>query len=177
MEFKKLNYIRSAYLLRSKGVKFGKNPYIQGNPIITNKGTFKIGDRFSMANIQFKTELTCSEGAELIMGNDVFVNQGSNIYAAESVNIGNNVLIADSVIMHDTNFHLIDADGVIVKPIEIGNNVWIGNRSIILPGVTIGKNSVIGAGSVVTKSIPSDYLAAGNPAELKKKLNVKHNRT
>ena len=64
-----------------------------------------------------------------------------------------------------------------VKPIEIGDNVWIGNRSIILPGVSIGKNSVIGAGSVVTKSIPSDYLAAGNPAELKKKLNVTHNRT
>ncbi len=80
------------------------------------------------------------------MGNDVFVNQGSNIYAAESVSIGNNVLIADSVVMHDTNFHLIDADGVMVKPIEIGDNVWIGNRSIILPGVSIGKNSVIGAG-------------------------------
>lgn len=166
------NYLKTIILLQSKGIKFGKLPYIKGQmPILTNKGNFRIGNNFKMTNDQLKSQITCSDDAELIIGDDVFINQGSNIYAAKSVNIGNNVLIADSVVIHDTNFHSVLDDDEIVKPVKIDNSVWIGFRSIILPGVTIGKNSVIGAGSVVTRSVPSNHLAAGSPAKIIKKLN------
>ena len=58
------------------------------------------------------------------------------------------------------------------KPIEIGNNVWIGGNVVVLPGVTIGDNCVIGAGSIVTKDIPKDSVAVGNPCKVIKNLNV-----
>jgi acetyltransferase-like isoleucine patch superfamily enzyme len=170
MESKIINYIRTFFLLKRKGVKFGKIPFIFGQmPLLTNKGNISVGDEFTMRNYQFKSEITCADNAELIMGNEVGINQGSNIYAAESVHIGDNVLIGDCVKIYDTNFHSMDVDSTIIRPVKIGNNVWIGVHSIILPGVTIGENSVIGAGSVVTKSIPSNYFAAGSPAKLIKK--------
>lgn len=139
-------------------------------PFLTNDGDFRVGDKFLMRNYQFKTEISCAEGAELIIGNDVGINQGSTIYASESINIGNNVLIGDRVTIYDTNFHQVEEDSIINSPVEIGDNAWIGVRSIILPGAKIGDNSVIGAGSVVTRPIPPNHFAAGSPAKVIKKL-------
>lgn len=171
MLIKILNYLRTIFILRLKSIKYGKLPYFSGMPILTNNGKFNVGDNFQMTNTQFKCQITCSKDAELIIGDFSYIGQGSNIYSSKSIRIGNNVVISDSVIIHDNNFHLVEHGRLLVKPITIENNVWIGIRSIILPGVTIGENSVIAAGSVVTKSVPSNSLIGGSPAKLIKKLD------
>lgn len=104
------------------------------------------------------------------------------------INIGNNVLIASDVKIY-TATHTTDVAGrtntpenkeisgcfcrTFSKPITIEDNVWIGGGAILLPGVTIGKNSVIGAGSVVTRSIPENCVTVGNPCRVIKQIDVR----
>jgi len=99
---------------------------------------------------------------------------GTCIHAKGSITIGQNCLIAANCQIIDSNGHLLsmkDPSNRIntideFKEITIGNNVWIGANSIILPGVSIGDGSVIAAGSIVTKNIPANCIAGGNPAKL-----------
>lgn len=117
-------------------------------------------------------------GAEIKIGENVGIS-GSTINATKCITIGNNVLIGSGCIITDTDSHPINWQDRVNNennntkslPIVIEDNVFIGARSIILKGVTIGKNSVIGAGSVVTKSIPANCIAGGNPAKVIKYLN------
>ena len=117
-------------------------------------------------------------GAEIVIGNNVGIS-GSTINATKSIKIGNNVLIGSGCLITDTDSHPIDWQDRIndnnektaSSPIVIEENVFIGARSIILKGVTIGMNSVIGSGSVVAKSIPANCIAGGNPAKVIKYLN------
>jgi maltose O-acetyltransferase len=99
------------------------------------------------------------------------VNNNTALCALQSIVIGEDCLIGDMVGIYDADFHEISpatrtrSPGP-VKPVTIGNNVWIGSRTVVLKGVTIGDNSVIGAMSLVTKSIPPNCVAAGNPARI-----------
>ena len=86
------------------------------------------------------------------------------------ISFGNNVIVSDNVkfITHDGSYALLNKQNqrrYFISEINIGNNVFIGSSSIILPGTNIGDNVIIGAGSVVTKSIPSNTVFAGNPAK------------
>ena len=102
------------------------------------------------------------------------MNAGSQIRCKKSIQIGSNVAISRNVMIWDTDAHeIIDLEGKVSevsKEVKIGNNVLIGNGTIILKGVNIGNDVVIGAGSVVTKDIPSNSLAVGNPAKVVKKI-------
>jgi len=100
-----------------------------------------------------------------------------SVLAAADIVIGDNVLIASHVFISSHN-HGMDAEGekyvkqpLICAPVEIGDEVWLGEKVCILPGVSIGKRSIIAAGSVVTKSVPAYSIAAGNPARVIKKWN------
>ncbi len=99
------------------------------------------------------------------------ISNNVSIVALEKVSIGTHCLIGEMAWITDCNFHEIepskrDAGVGPIKPVNIGDNVWIGSRVMILPGVEIGNNTVIGAGSVVTRSIPSNCLAVGVPAKV-----------
>jgi acetyltransferase-like isoleucine patch superfamily enzyme len=117
--------------------------------------------------------------AELIIGKNVGISSTA-LVAHKSITIGDNVMIGGGVCIYDTDFHsinpsirsnpLLDRKFENKKPIKICDNVFIGAHSTILKGVTIGENSVIGACSVVTKSIPPNEIWAGNPARFINKL-------
>ena len=116
---------------------------------------FAPGFRFFYGNVYAKN----------VFFNDTFLVDYAPIYVGENSSFSfENILI--------TSTHMVgDNETVIAKPIYIGKNVWITTRCIILSGVRIGDNSIIGAGSVVTKDIPANCLAAGNPAKVIRKLN------
>ncbi len=105
-------------------------------------------------------------GATLTLGSG-FANRNSWISCACEITIGEQVFIADQVIIRDWDGHtIVGRDNK--APIRIGNHVWIGMRSIILKGVTIGDGAVVAAGAVVTKDVPAGVVVAGNPARIVK---------
>lgn len=112
--------------------------------------------------------------AEIIIGDYCLIAPGVRISAAKSIRIGHNCMLAANVIISDSDWHGIYnriRPFRCTKPVVIENNVWLGERVIITKGVTIGENSVIGAGAVVTRDIPANCVAAGNPARVIKTIN------
>jgi len=107
---------------------------------------------------------TLRADARIRIGNNCGFS-GTIIGAASSIFIGNNVRCGANTLITDNDWHLDDIRSDEPKPIVIHDNVWLGEGSKVLKGVEIGKNSVIGAGSVVTKSVPENVVAAGNPCK------------
>jgi maltose O-acetyltransferase len=114
---------------------------------------------------------TFFDGRDLEIG-DYFSSGKYNYFSGGPIRIGDNVRMANFVMLETTGHYFDDVaqpirmQGIHEDPILIGNDVWIGNRAIILGGVTIGDGSVIGAGAVVTKSTPPYSIVAGNPARV-----------
>jgi maltose O-acetyltransferase len=116
----------------------------------------------------------CDYGSNIVLGKKVFFNFNCVVLDCAQVAIGDNVLFGPSVQIY-TATHPMDAKTrakwlEYAKPVFIGNDVWVGGAAIICPGVRIGSRSVIGAGSVVTRDIPEDVFAAGNPCKVIKSL-------
>lgn len=116
----------------------------------------------------------CDYGSNIVLGSKVFFNFNCVVLDCAKVTIGNNVLFGPSVQIYTATHPISAAERrkwlESAKPITIGSDVWVGGSAIICPGVTIGDRSVIGAGSVVTRDIPSDVIAAGNPARVIREL-------
>lgn len=121
-------------------------------------------------NVSIVSPFYCDYGYNIETGENFFMNMNCVILDGAKVTFGDNVFVAPGCGFY-TAGHPLDAErrnaGLeYALPIRIGNNVWIGAQVCVLPGVTIGDDSVIGAGSVVTKDIPSGVLAAGNPCRV-----------
>ena len=122
------------------------------------------------SNLHIEPPFYCDYGYNIITGDSVYFNFGCTILDVALVEIGDRVLIGPQVQIY-TATHPLEwktrAAGLeSAKPIRIGSDVWIGGGTILCPGVVIGERSVIGAGSVVTKDIPPDVVAAGNPCRV-----------
>jgi maltose O-acetyltransferase len=116
----------------------------------------------------------CDYGSHIHIGDAFYMNFGGVILDCAEVRIGNQVMCGPNVQIYAAT-HPVDAaerckGPELARPITIGNRVWIGGGAIILPGVTIGDDTVIGAGSVVTKDIPPRVSAAGNPCRVLREL-------
>ncbi|MCH5239964.1 MAG: galactoside O-acetyltransferase [Muribaculaceae bacterium] len=107
---------------------------------------------------------------EVKIGKNVIVMNGCLMMAAGGITIGDETQIAANVQLISNNHDLDDRNVITCKPIHIGKRVWVGAGATILPGVSIGDNSVVGAASVVTKDVPADTIVAGNPARIIKKI-------
>lgn len=152
---------------------------------IRNRKFIKIGDNFTTGfscRIEAFPQKT-KRDAVIIFGNNIEINDYVHIAAGEKIIIGNNVLIASKVFISDINhgnykgenqdspFTFPQLRKLSTSPIEIKNNVWIGEGVCILPGVTVGIGSIIGALSLVTKDIPDYSIAVGSPAKVVKKFD------
>ena len=112
----------------------------------------------------------CSYGRNTYLGDHVFINYMCTILDNNEVRIGSHVMIGPAVQIytaaHDLQAETRNQGWELAKPIAIEDNVWIGGGAILLPGVRIGKNAVVGAGAVVTRSVPANTVVAGNPARV-----------
>lgn len=133
-------------------------------------GRINIGDGAYLIigkNVNFHAgcKIDVLNNSKLTIGNNVYFNLNTTLCCRDCIKIGDNCAISQNCVIRDSDVHQIQ--GVINhSPISIGNHVWIGTNVIILKGVTIGDNCVIGAGSVVTRNIPKNSVAAGNPAKV-----------
>jgi len=141
---------------------------VQIDGFITVVGTGNIHIE-SQSRISRDVELGTEGAGKISIGEAVRINRGSTLFAYENIIIGDHTLIGEFVSIRDANHgiapdHLVRSQDHQSKPITIGRDVWIGRGSVILPGVTIGDGSIIGANSVVTKNIEAGMIAVGTPA-------------
>ncbi len=128
-------------------------------------------------NVWIEPDFRCEFGKNITIGDNVYINFGCVILDCGQVTIGSDTLIGPNVGLFSGN-HTTDAEeraagGLIPKPITIGRRVWLCGNVNVVPGVTIGDDTVIGAGSVVTHDIPSGVVAAGNPCRVLRKITEK----
>ena len=109
--------------------------------------------------------------AEVRVGNDCGFS-GTVIAAFNSIILGDHVVCGANTLITDSDWHPEDPRSGAPKPVRIDDNVWLGVNATVLKGVTIGANSVIGAGSVVTANIPANVIAAGNPCKIIRELGA-----
>ncbi|MCD4686683.1 MAG: acyltransferase [Anaerolineae bacterium] len=165
------------------GVTWGRGWKFYGVPILQKhrRSVMHIGDNLSLRSIPHSNALgpfhpvilsTRRLGARLVIGRG-FGMTGGTLCAEESITIGNDVWVGGNCTITDTDFHPLKLAERLARPLDgatapvvIEDGAFIGMQSLILKGVTIGAQSVIGAGSVVTRDIPPGVLAAGNPARV-----------
>jgi len=172
------------FYLKFVGVLCGRNLKIHGLPYILSHGRGKIvlGDNLTLSSGEIANPIglnhrciirTIGKEAEIWIGNEVGIS-GSTLLARNKIIISDGVLIGANCTIVDSDFHPLDpiqrrkmqTEGIESKPILLEENVWLGMNVIVLKGVTIGKNTIVGAGSVVVKSLPPNVIAAGNPAKV-----------
>jgi len=153
--------------VRSFKQYIGKNCRIEAE-----RGWIQLDRRCTLAD---RVSLIAFGKGVITLGAEIFINESSRIVAMERIDVGDNCLIGDSVSIYDHDHahadphRLIRKQGYVATPVRIGRNVWICSHVVVCKGVSIGDNSVIGAGSVVTHSIPADVVAVGAPARVVKR--------
>ena len=178
------SHVINLLTLRLRKINCGKGLSTHGTLFIRGTGTIIIGENVSITSCRetnpiggdVKTILFAKNNATITIGDNTGISN-SALVAVDSIAIGNNVLIGGNCKIYDNDFHSVNYEDRIhgdkninAAPIMIKDGAFIGTRSIILKGVTIGERSIVGAGSVVTKSIPHDEVWAGNPAQFIKRL-------
>jgi acetyltransferase-like isoleucine patch superfamily enzyme len=145
------------------GIKQLRSSQLETRLLLEKNSTMTINGTFGM---YCNSYIRVISGGELVV-NGGFINENVQITCASKIYIGVGCTIARDVIIRDYDAHTIDEEGFeIAKPITIGDHVWIGNRAMILKGVSIGEGAVIAAGAIVVKDVPSGSLVGGSPARV-----------
>lgn len=165
--------------------QFLEYPVVRGALVIGGRGKLSIGKNVSINSShrsnpvggRDRTSIHIARGAMIIIGNNVGISN-SLFYANQSITLEDNVMIGGGCQIYDTDFHSVGYedrvykgdDNIKTKPVFIGEGAFIGTSCIIMKGVTVGRRSVIAAGSVLVKSVPDDEIWGGNPAKFIKKI-------
>lgn len=144
------------------------------------------------SNVSVGLPFICDYGRNIHLGTNVTVNMNCTFVDCNTITVGDDTMISSSVQLY-TSTHPVEAADRLVdgwdpgsgryrwntyaKPISIGDRCWLGGGVIVLPGITIGDGSVVGAGSVVTRDVPPDCVVAGNPARVIRRINQSGGRT
>jgi len=141
------------------------NQFLYSNKLKRFKKTFKYcgNDTFIQFPVRFEGPKNIS------IGNNVSINAFVHMWGHGTINIGDDCLIASHVSINSVTHNpevLPYKSNIVTKEVNIGKNVWIGSHSVILPGVKIGDNAIIGAGAVVNKDVPANVTVAGVPAKI-----------
>jgi acetyltransferase-like isoleucine patch superfamily enzyme len=158
------------YLRRADRV--GRWPRVHGRCRVVNGGPITIGDHVQFEARTVPCELATHAGGQIVIGDSVFINYGSSISAHQLVRIGDRCHIGQYTIILDCDYHSAgdETSHGSPAPVVIEDGAWLAHRVSVLKGVTIGRGSIIAAGSVVTKDIPAGVLAGGVPAHVIKPL-------
>lgn len=179
------SHVINLLTLRLRKINCGKGLSTHGTLFVRGTGTISIGENVSITSCRetnpiggdVKTILFAKNNATITIGDNTGISN-SALVAVDSIAIGNNVLIGGNCKIYDNDFHSLDFDermgtvdlGVKHAPVVIKDGAFIGAHTIVLKGVTIGERSIVGAGSVVSRSIPDYEIWAGNPAKFIKKV-------
>ncbi|WP_051305915.1 acyltransferase [Desulfogranum mediterraneum] len=168
-------------MLRYRCSRVGRSVFFEVNfPLIIGYGSLSVGDKVTIGgNVTVIVSYKINPDPVVSVGDNVYLGYATVLSCAERIAIGDNVLIAERCSIFDNNNHPVDpvarknnepigrAD---VAPVVVEDGAWIGARSIIMKGVTVGRDSVVAAGSVVTRDVPPGMIVAGNPAVVVKQI-------
>lgn len=150
----KLYFDKLAYrLCEKKFFYLGRNTQVRAGVYAINCSKISLGNNVIIRPTSMLFADPRGEEANIVIEDNVMMGSGVHIYTSNHT-------------YKDPNIDIIQQGHTEVKPVKVKKGAWIGANTIILPGVTVGENSVVGAGSVVTKSIPEKCVAAGNPAKI-----------
>ena len=171
-------------LFRSQCTRVGGYFQMEQLPYLAGSGSIIVSDHVRLSGkSSFIFNNRQPERPELVIGSGTFIGHQCSFRVARSLRIGQHCLIAGGVMIADYDGHSTDAAkrrttsadaGQDVRPVEIGDDVWIGAGATILKGVQIGSRAIVGAQSVVTRDVPPDTIVAGNPAVVVKRLPLDH---
>lgn len=169
----------STFMLRSRFHSFGKESYVEWPAWIRGGESIYVGNSVKIWQSSRLNVVNPSKGRVVIeLSDGVVINPSVRISGVKSIRIGNGAGISSNCFITDhdhyvPNFSMsaVDNAHVIAAPVSIGDHAWLGEKVCVLKGVSIGKHSVVGAGSVVTRDVPDYSIAAGCPARVLKTWN------
>ena len=145
---------------------------VRGKVRVHNDGYIALGEGVRFRAEAAMCELVAWPGGRIEIGAHTTINYGTSISAADQVQIGCDCLVGTYVNIVDSNFHNLDDHSwnLAATPVTIGDRVWLGNRCMIMPGVTIGDGAVVAACSLVTRDVPAKTMVLGVPARVVRSL-------
>jgi len=166
--------IKPQFTSLGKGHQFIRpwNMEVIGEPIVVGKHAYMMGEQGN--KIKLVIWSANEDFGKITIGDYCLVSPGVRITSAHEIRLGNNCMLAKGAYITDADWHgiydRVESIGD-TAPVILEDNVWIGDSAIVCKGVTIGENSIIGAGSIVTHDIPPNSIAVGNPAKVVKELD------
>ncbi len=156
-------FYRPCFKACGKLLRVGK-----GVRVLRKNCEIKLGNKVQLHRYVKISAWGTSKKAALHIGDNVAIGDRTEIHAGDYISIGNNSIISWDCCIMDRDYHKLESETEVLKPVIIGENVWIGCRVLILKGVTVGDGAVIAAGSVVTSDVPAGAVVGGNPARILK---------
>lgn len=145
----------------------GHEPRISGDVWLHGGGSIRVGDRVHLDGSRAPIELHAAPGAEIVLGDDVYIGSGASIEAEQSVRIGARCRICAFAKIIDTHYHQLEGnrhERAAVEFVVVEDDVEIGPRSVLLPRAHVGHGSMLRAGTVITRRFPPERILAGAPA-------------